>query len=41
MCLIKRAKELQYWVIISIKYMDIKKGRQNTCIDAKGIKNTL
>jgi len=36
---IKRAKELQHWVIISIKHAEIGEGRQSTCIDAKGMEN--
>jgi len=35
----ERAKELQHWVIVSIKYVEIREGRQSTCIDAKGMEN--
>ena len=41
MCPIKRAKELQYWVIVSIKHIEIREGGQSTCIDAKGLENAL
>jgi hypothetical protein len=41
MCPIERAKELQRWVIISIKYAEIREGGQSTYIDAKGMENAL
>jgi len=41
MCPIEGAKELQRWVIISIKHMEIREGGQSTYIDAKGIENAL
>jgi len=41
MCPIERARGLQCWVIISIKYIKIGGGGQSTCIDAKGIENAL
>jgi len=39
MCPMERAKELQRWVIVSMKYIEIGEGGQSTCIDAKGIEN--
>jgi hypothetical protein len=38
---IERAKELQHWVIISMKHIEIREGRQSTYIDTKGIENAL
>jgi len=37
----KKGRELQRWVIVSIKYIKIGEGGQSTCIDAKGIENAL
>jgi hypothetical protein len=39
MCPIKRAEELQRWVIVSMKHAKIREGRRSTYIDAKGIEN--
>jgi len=39
MCPIERAKELQRWVIVSIKYIEIREGGQSTRIDAKEMEN--
>ena len=41
MCPMERAKELQHWVIVSIKHTEIGEGGQSTYIDAKGMENTL
>ena len=41
MCPIERAEELQHWVIVSIKYTEIREGGQSTYIDAKGMENAL
>jgi len=39
MCPMERAEELQRWVIVNIKYIEIGEGGQSTCIDAKGMEN--
>ena len=41
MCPMERAEELQCWVIVSMKYVEIGEGGQSTYIDAKGMENAL
>ena len=41
MRLMKRAEDLQRWVIVSIKYTEIGEGGQSTYIDTKGMENAL